>query len=125
MTVLDMIHHTQILYPGIPDDIITDTIKMMIDENIIRVSVTINNVDLYSHSKNPNLIQKIWIYLIQMNYSATYDDVIDAFGMTAKQEIAEAIGMMVALNIVIKNKTHIHITEIERKNILGNHQRNN
>ena len=60
-----------------------------------------------------------------MNYSVTYNDVIDAFGMILQQDNAEAVGIMVTLNIVVKNKTHIHITEIERKNILGNHQRNN
>lgn len=120
MTVSDMIYHVQNKYSGIPDDIITETIKMMIEENIIRVYATINNVDLYSHSKNPNLVQKIWIYLIQMNYSATYDNVIDAFGMTAKQDIAEAIGIMVAKNIIIKKGNSIKLSEIERKNILHN-----
>ena len=120
MTVSDMVYHVQNKYPGIPDDVITETVKMMIEENIIRVYATINNVDLYSHSKNPNLVQKIWTYIIQMNYSATYNDVMDAFGMTSQQDIAKAIGIMVAKNIIVKNGDSIKLSAIEQKNILHN-----
>ncbi len=118
MTISDMIYHVQNKYPGIPDYIITDTIKMMIEENIIKVFVSINNVDFYSHYKNPNLIQKIWIYLIQMNYSTIYDDVIDAFGMTSQHDITDAIGIMVAKNIIIKDGNSIRLAAIERNNVL-------
>ena len=120
MTISDMIYHVQNKHPGIPDDIITDTIKMMIEENIIRVYATINNVDFYSHSTNPNLIQKIWTYIIQMNYFVTYNDVMDVFDMTSKQDIADALGVMVAKDIIIKKGNSIRLSAIERKNILHN-----
>ncbi len=121
MTISDMIHHVRNSYPGIPDYTIMDTIKMMIDENTIRISINVNSVGLYSHSTNPTLIQKIWIYLIHMNYSATYGDIMDAFGMTAKQDIADTVGIMVAKNIIIKNGNSIRLSTIERNNILNNH----
>ena len=118
MTISDMIYHVQNQHPGIPDNIITDTIKMMIEENIIRISVSVNSVCLYLHSNNLNLMQKISIYLIQMNYSSTYEDVLDAFGMTLEQDIADALGVMVAKNIIIKKGNSIRLSAIERKNIL-------
>jgi len=121
MTISDMIHHVRNSYPGIPDYTIMDTIKMMIDENTIRISINVNRAGLYSHSKNTTLIQKIWIYLIQMNYSATYDDIMDAFGMTLQQDIADTVGIMVAKNIIIKNGNSLKLSAIERKNILNNH----
>jgi len=118
MTIFDMIYHVQNKHPGIPDDIITETVKMMIEENTIRVYTTINNVDFYFHSTNPNLIQKIWTYIIQMNYSVTYNDVMDVFGMSSQQDIADALGIMVAKNIIIKKGNSIKLSVIEQKNIL-------
>jgi len=121
MTVIDMMYHTKIQHPRILDDVITDVIKMMIDESIIFESISVNGINLYSCFKNLHLIQKIWIYIIQMNYSTAYDELVDAFAMTAQEEIADAIGIMIAKNIITKNKTQIRITQIERQNILHNH----
>lgn len=118
MTITDMIYHVKIYHPRLFDDIITDAIQMMIEQNIIRESFTVNGVPLYSNLKNQNIIQKIWTYLIQMNYSTTYTDIVNAFGMTAQHDIADAIGILIAKNIIIQNQTYIYITKIERKNII-------
>ena len=123
MTVSDMVHHVQLRYPGISNEIIISTINMMIDENLIFESITVNWIRLYCNFKNPHLIQKIWIYLIQMNYSASYDDILDAFSMTLQDDIANAIGIMVAKNIITKNKTIIRISKVERQNILYNYSK--
>ena len=120
MTVSDMVHHVQNSYPGIPAYTITDTIKTMIEENIIRVYATINNVDFYSHSTNPNLLQKIWLFLVKMNFHCSYDELAHMFNLIDEIDIAEAIGIMVAKNIIIKKGNSIKLSEIEQKNILHN-----
>lgn len=126
MSISDMIYHVRASYPGIPDNMIADTIHMMINENILKVSISVNGVNLYSNLKNQTLIHRIWIYLIQMNYSSSYADIVDAFGMPDQKDIDDAIGILVAKNIITKNKTTIRMSKIERQNIIyTNHNASN
>lgn len=118
MTVQDMVYHIQKQYAGISDHIVVDTIKMMIDESIIRISFAVNGITLYSNSKNQNLLQKIWTYIVQMNYTTTYDELISAFEMTDENDIADAIGIMLAKNIITKKGNDIALSVNERCNVL-------
>ena len=118
MTVQDMMYHVRKQYPRVPDYIITNTIKMMIDEYIIRISFAVNSIDLYSNSKNQNILQMIWTYIVQMNYTATHDELITAFEMTDENDIADAIGVMVAKNIITKKDNDISLSVNERCNVL-------
>ena len=52
MTVFDMVYHVQNSYLGIPNYTITDTIKIMIEKNIISVSVTKQCRLLFSFQKS-------------------------------------------------------------------------
>ena len=53
-----------------------------------------------------------------MNYSAAYDDIINAFGIIAQQDIADAIGVLVVKNIIVQHNNVIKISTLERSNIL-------
>jgi len=118
MTRQGMIYHTQKSIPGIPEYIINDAIDMMIDECIIKISETINSVNFYSNFKNKNLLQKIWMYILKMNFHCSYGELVHMFNLTREIDIADAVGIMVAENIIIKNGDSIRISAIEQKNIL-------
>ena len=107
MSKSDMVHHVKIKYPGVPDEIILDTILCLIDENILRVSFSVNAVNLYNTTRNQNLLQKICTYLIQMNYTSTYDELVSSFSLTDEQDIANALGILVAKNIIIQNDSQL------------------
>lgn len=118
MTIPDMIYHTQKYFPGIPEYIINDTIKMMIDEYIIKISNTISNRDFYSNFKNHTLVQKIYMYLVNMNFHCSYSELVMVFNMTKETDIVNAVGILVVKNIIIKNGDSIKLSAIEQKNIL-------
>jgi len=118
MTIPDMIYHTQKYFPGIPEYIINDSIQMMIDECIIKIFDTMNYIDFYSNFKNQNLLQKIWMYLVKTNFHCSYNELVHMFNQTQEIDIANAIGIMVAENIIIKDGDSVRISTIEQKNIL-------
>jgi len=118
MTRQDMLYHAQKSIPGIPEYIINDAIDMMIDEFIIKISETIHCVNFYSNFKNQNLLQKIWVYLLKMNFHCSYSELVHMFDLTKEIDIADAVGIMVAENIIIKNGDSIKLSSIEQKNIL-------
>lgn len=118
MTLHDMTYHTQKYFPGIPEYIINDSIQMMIDECIIKIFDVMNGINFYSHFKNQNLLQKIWMYLVKTNFHCSYDELIHMFNLTQEIDIADAIGIMVAENIIIKDGDSIRLAAIERNNVL-------
>ncbi len=117
MTIPDMMHHASESYPGIPDDVMLDAIKAMIGDNVIRVLFTINNENMYSCYTNPNLANRIWKYMIHMGFLATYDDILSAFGNVDCDSVSDALGLLIAKNIISNDDDEFAVSAVERKNI--------
>ena len=117
MTMRGMVYHVKQQY-RISDEVIVEVIHAMIADNMIRTSFSVNDVKLYCNSKTHNLSQRIWRYMICMNYTTSYRDVVSAFGLTDEEDVIHCINIMVAQNLIIQNRDKIKFSKIERQNII-------